>query len=258
MLGKLMKYEIKAFGRIMLPLYGLMVVVSVLFAVIMRLSMNGFAKFLLDKFAVISGFLFVAAVLAVMVVMMIMVIQRFYRNLLGTEGYLMFTLPATTLENILSKGITAVLWILIGGVAGVIAGFSMVAIVSDMDEFIRQINEIITYLHGDEELVRNVLLMILMIVFGLIASISKIYAAIAIGHQLPTHKLFGAVIAFIGIGIFEIIITSIPGVRSLLGTQMFEISKVRMTITTVIVSLLQTVLYGAITWWLLDNKLNLE
>ena len=121
MLGKLLKYEIKAMGRVMLPLYAVMVFAACLFAFNLRLNMSGVAKFIVDRFAIVTGFLFGAAVLAVFVVMVIIVIQRFYKNLLGTEGYLMFTLPARTHEHILSKAISSFLWILIGGAAGLAA-----------------------------------------------------------------------------------------------------------------------------------------
>ena len=258
MLGKLLKYEIKAFGRIMLPLYGIAMVIAVIFATMMRLSMNGFAKFLLDKFAVISGFLFIIVMMAVMVVMVVMIVQRFYRNLLGTEGYLMFTLPATTLDNILSKGITAVIWILIGGVCGTIAGFASIAIISDLDAFLRQFYDVLSYLKIEEAVIRNIALLCLLILFGLVASLCKIYASIAIGHQLQDHRLFGAVAAFIDIGIIEVLITSLPGVRSLLGTNQSEVSYHVAVTTGIIISVLQILIYGAITWWLLDRRLNLE
>ena len=41
MLGKLLKYEIRAMGRIMLPLYLVMIFIAGLFAVNMRMSMSG-------------------------------------------------------------------------------------------------------------------------------------------------------------------------------------------------------------------------
>ena len=258
MLGKLIKYEIKAFGRIMLPLYGIAFAVTLLFSVMIRLSMSGFAKNLIDKFAVIASVLFIAVVIAVMVVMVIMIIQRFYRNLLGTEGYLMFTLPVTTLQNILSKLLTAILWILIGAVVGTVAGLASVAIISNYDEFIRQVREVITTIHGEGNLVTDILRIVVVSLIGMIASITKVYASIAIGHQVSNHRVFGAVLAYIGIGILEVLITSIPGMCNLIGTQLTNGSFQRFFISGILVSLLQIVFYGGVTWYLLDKRLNLE
>ena len=137
MLGKLLKHEIKAMGRIMLPLYAVMIFAACLFAFNLRMNMSGMAKFIAEKFAIVTGVLFGAAVMVVGVVMIVMVIQRFYKNLLGTEGYLMFTLPARTHELILSKALSAFLWMFIGVVSGMIAGFAMVAITSNVAAFAR-------------------------------------------------------------------------------------------------------------------------
>ena len=66
---KLIKYEIKAMGRIMLPLYAVMMFAACLFAVSMKMNLSGPVRVLLERFALITGFLFGAAILAVGVVM---------------------------------------------------------------------------------------------------------------------------------------------------------------------------------------------
>jgi hypothetical protein len=49
---------------------------------------------------------------------LIVLIQRFYKNLLGDEGYLMFTLPVQSWSHILSKLAVSMLWTVVsGGVA---------------------------------------------------------------------------------------------------------------------------------------------
>ena len=139
MLGKLIKYEFKAMGRVMLPLYVVMIFLAGLLSFNLKTGMNDSAQSLLQKFAIILAFLFFAAVMAVFVVMVIMVIQRFYKNLLGTEGYLMFTLPVSTWQHILSKALTAMIWIVLGIAAGTAAGFLMVGILSSVPEFIKEV-----------------------------------------------------------------------------------------------------------------------
>lgn len=46
-----------------------------------------------------------------LVVTAVILIQRFYKNLLGSEGYLMFTLPVTVSQHLFSKTIIAVVMI---------------------------------------------------------------------------------------------------------------------------------------------------
>ena len=255
MLGKLLKYEIKAFGRVMLPLYGALLLVTLVFSLTMRLSMNSFARTIFEKFALISGFLFVAAIIAVMVVMVVMIIQRFYRNLLGTEGYLMFTLPVTTLQHILGKALSALLWISLGMVTGILAGGIMVAIVGDLKEFSQAVDKVFRFLNEDRQIIVNIILVAVVMVFGIMATISKVYAACSIGHQWGSHRLMGAVLAYIGIGIFELILASLFGLQGFMDRNVTFKQAIGFMIG---ISTLQILLYGAVAWLLLDRQLNLE
>ena len=180
MLGKLLKYEIRAMGRIMLPLYLVMIFAAGLFAVNMRLGLSGTAKTVVEKFALITGFLFFAAILAVMVVMTLMVVQRFYRNLLGTEGYLMFTLPVTTLQHIVCKALTSLLWIVIGIGAGVLSGFLMVGILSNIPEFMEELQEAWRMFFSTDGLAVRIVLFAVLVIVGIVESVCKVYAAMAI------------------------------------------------------------------------------
>ena len=103
MLGKLLKYEIKATARWFLPIY----IIIFLFAFINRL-INPFQKVgdtytatveglnFLNFMRGISIFVYFALIVAVIAMTFIIIIQRFYKNLLGDEGYIMFTLPVKT------------------------------------------------------------------------------------------------------------------------------------------------------------------
>ena len=257
MLGKLIKYELKAFGRVMLPLYGLLLAAAGVFSLTIRLSMTAFAKNIIEKFAILSGLLFVVALIAVMVVMIIMIIQRFYRNLLGTEGYLMFTLPVTTLQHILSKAICAFIWIVLGTAAGTLAGLLMIAVVGDLPEFSKQLRDGLKILNLDQDAAGNLIMALAVMVMGIMATLSKVYAAISIGHQWSDHRLFGAVLAYIGIGIIEVAIASIPGLRELVVSA--EGSNIREAFLAGIgISAVQMLVYGAVAWILLERRLNLE
>lgn len=92
MLGKLTKYEFKATCRFFLPLYGALL----LLAAMSRLSqwiMTYNEIGLLHYFSNIFTLVYVLVAVAIFALTLIVMIQRFYKNLLGDEGYLMFTLP---------------------------------------------------------------------------------------------------------------------------------------------------------------------
>ena len=94
MLSRLIGYEMKAFGRILLPLYGVAIILSLLVGI---------------EFNVVSGsqlsestvgtilILFLGLlIMAIFIVTVVLSVGRFYTNLLGREGYLMFSLPTGT------------------------------------------------------------------------------------------------------------------------------------------------------------------
>ena len=267
MLGKLIKYEFKAMGRVMLPLYAVMIFLAGLLSFNLKTGMNDSAQSLLQKFAIILTFLFFAAVMAVFVVMVIMVIQRFYKNLLGTEGYLMFTLPVSTWQHILSKAITAMIWIVLGIAAGTAAGFLMVGILSSVPEFVKQVQDAWRMIVGNKDIGARIAVVVIVLILGVIASLCKVYASIAIGHQFNSHRLLMSVLAYIAIGVVEVLITSIPFVNRFIDNSraFFDTQPAGAYAFTIgsftpfmVISLLQICVYGFVTWYLLDRRLNLE
>jgi ABC-type transport system involved in multi-copper enzyme maturation permease subunit len=62
---------------------------------------------------IIGGILmagYVLLIVGIFVITLIVILQRFYKNLVKEEGYLMFTLPVKPWELITSKLIASVIW----------------------------------------------------------------------------------------------------------------------------------------------------
>ncbi len=53
---------------------------------------------------------YVLLIVGIFVITLIVILQRFYKNLVKEEGYLMFTLPVKPWELITSKLIASVIW----------------------------------------------------------------------------------------------------------------------------------------------------
>ena len=111
MLGKLIKHEFRATGRLMAPLFGALV----LLALVVRANdlvfqhVESYSEFLniLNTLLIIA---YVLALLGVMVFSTVLMIKRFHQNFLTDEGYLMFTLPTSVHSLLWSKLITAALF----------------------------------------------------------------------------------------------------------------------------------------------------
>lgn len=122
---KLLKYEWKACARTCLPLYGVLILMSFVTHLLYSTPQNSTFGFMLPA---ISSMLYMGVMMAAFVVTAVILIQRFYKNLLGSEGYLMFTLPVTVTQHLLSKTIIAVVMIALSG----IAAFLSIGIFADM------------------------------------------------------------------------------------------------------------------------------
>lgn len=266
MLGKLMKYEIKATGRILIPLY----IALLAFALINKIFIGtGFHK--LEGFGsipfILSVFAYGCTMAAVFIVTFFIIIQRFYKNLLGDEGYLMNTLPVSTITNITSKLSIATFWNIVSGIVAILSiiimAFEPTAFNMFFKELFRGLSEAYNEIGGQMFILA--LEAIIATIIYLLKSLTLIYASISIGHLFSKHKILLAFGAFIIINIVTGAISSAFGVafsyshyidafrnlHSLLPIHM-------LFIFGILFNLLFLVIYFIITNYILKNKLNLE
>lgn len=118
MLGKLIKYEFKATGRTFLPLYGAILLVALIQRFLGRSNKGVFEE--LNTLGNFTNLALVGLFIALVVITLIVTIQRFQKNLLSDEGYLMFTLPVKIRSLIITKMFVAVTWVILSGIVGVI------------------------------------------------------------------------------------------------------------------------------------------
>ena len=132
MLTKLLKYEWKATGRVILPIAGGVLVLNLVSSLLGHFVNNtghtmpwvGFLTALLT----LATFL---GMLAVLAVCFFASIQRYYK-LLGEQGYLMLSLPVHAWQHIAAKLICGVLWTLFGFLYfGLCGTFSLSALEAD-------------------------------------------------------------------------------------------------------------------------------
>ena len=101
MLSKLLKYEFKSTGRTFGLCYAGVVAAALLLRILGLLSDSiGFSDtlprsvVLFTEFLTgLSGVAYAVMIVAVCVITFLLILQRFYKNLLSGEGYLMHTLP---------------------------------------------------------------------------------------------------------------------------------------------------------------------
>lgn len=268
MLGKLLKYEVKATARTLLPLYGAMIV----FAMINRIfTSNGHlintANVLFGFTAVIMAMLYSIIMAATFVMTFIIMIQRYYKNLLGDEGYLMHTLPVRPAHHITTKLIVSVFWFIC---TAIVTFISIVIIVYEPGMIKTAFQSLsILFINFKEELgFSPYIALIEMLLIGLsvsITSILLIYCSISIGHLANKHRKltsFGAFLAitFIVEFLFACIGTALDDTAFAIWFSNLDPTPGVHYFTLICIAIngLVSTVYFTISNYVMKNKLNLD
>ena len=264
MLSKLLKYEIKATARTFLPLYLVLLVIA---------CINRFVTFLSpqDYYSaipvIISMTVYIAIIIGTFAITLIVMIQRFYKNLLNNEGYLMFTLPVQTWQHIVSKLLVSMMWTVLSVIAAV-ASVLIIAVRAPLSEIAENIRIIFDRLYAVFGASANLFLLqiVLAVVFSLASNILLIYAAIAIGHLFSRHRIIASIGAYLGIYTITQILSSIA-VAALFGPFVFgyEISNSAVPPFvqgilwfSIIAAAIYSLAFYLVTSFILNRRLNLE
>lgn len=260
MLSKLLKYELKSTARVFLPLYVTLLIVA---------TINGL--FINSEIFNAQGLLmmiFGALLIALFVITVIVLIQRFSKNLLGDEGYLMFTLPVKSSSILISKYLVTILWTVLSGFVSVIAFLLIILISScisggiNISEYMQILSEFMKTIFSSEYLSSATNIM-LVIFISYSTFVFTVYLALSMG-QLPIfnkHRNLASISSFIGINIiFSFIKNAIIMMLVKTHVENMQIYGLSGTIgnfrTFMNIILLIGLFFG--TRFILDKKLNLE
>lgn len=253
MLGKLMKYELKATGRVLLPLYGAILLVSVLGA----FSLERMSEF--EMGALLFVLVYTGLCVALVVLTLVLIIQRFNRNLLKDEGYLMFTLPVSVHSLLFSKLLSALLWCVLGGCVGLlsIALMTMIAMdASQWGEFWAVIHQLIH--NVDLEIAGNLGLIGLLALMEGVSFLMTIYLSLSVG-QIPTFNRYRGLMAFITFLAITVIMSWLTGIPAFLHAgDVSAFSPQAMVGLYILYDAVVSALFYGGTWLILTKKLNLE
>ncbi|MEG3074079.1 MAG: hypothetical protein RR867_07660 [Ruthenibacterium sp.] len=288
MLKKLIKYEFRTTGKIMLPLFGAALILAgttKLFLTVGYLMLRNAPDFVFgNNFLRGAGMLLtvltVFALIALMMVVFINSALRFYKNLLGDEGYLMFTLPATAGQHVFSKLLVSLCWTVGGilfsvGVALLLSG-GVVAVTTITSNGTTSISfGAMLQQYAESGLGNGVYwiipLLVLLVFVGITCQYLMLYLAMAIGAQWPNNRLPASIGAYLGIGFilqicmfFGMLIVGFVGMQTSWFAEMaqFMINNPMAAANTMfgivaVGAVLCSLLFFFVTRWLLSKKLNL-
>ena len=268
MLGKLLKYELKATSRVFIPLYIAILIVSIVNGLSLNLeilNIQGLATIVL-----------MCLFISLFVITIVVTIQRFNKNLLKDEGYLMFTLPVSSKHLILSKYLTSLIWTFLSFVVAFLS-FTIIFMIPtykyfDFSYFINEFNLLFSNMLN-LNILGQFLKIILLMIISYTIFIFNVYLALSVG-QLPIFNRFRNVSSFIGFLVINLLISYAQNIVSLFVNDAsvnieaidninYAINSVTsivskgLNIAIVINIIIILVLFFATTY-ILDKKLNLE
>lgn len=255
MLGKLIKYELKATARTLIPLYIALLSFAIINKIFMGSSNNTNSDLALLRIIpiMVSIFAYGCTMAAVFIITFFVIVQRFYKNLLGDEGYLMNTLPVKAWMNISSKLTVSIIWSVVSGIIAILSIIIMAFSPDIFNNLFSGINNFISnlpqgYFGFAVEL----------ILYGFVSMISgtlMLYLSISIGHLFNTRRILASFAAFIGL---NMIISAIKGVIRAVGDTPIEISIIPNIRGLLVFDILLVVVLFIACNYIIKNKLNLE
>lgn len=285
MLGKLIKHEFVACGRVALPTYAAMLVLSLIGRFLTWLTSR---QYLIDHVPVtfvkiikiLSSLIttvYTIAFVALIVITLLYLVYRFYKNFFTDEGYLMMTLPVRPISLIFSKLVNG--WIYIA-FSGVIAVGSLYITLGHYDQLKDLLSQLSTsfddFVAREGSFLREelgvplwvfVVEVVLFVFFLITRYLISWYMSVGFGMLISkNHKILGTIIAYIIIdvasytlmGIFLAVITSVlPDYYAVIASSGGKALQVTVLGYTIINLILSILLYW-FTTFIMKHKLNLD
>ncbi|MGE4485104.1 MAG: hypothetical protein AB7C97_08345 [Oscillospiraceae bacterium] len=263
MLGKLLKHEFRATGRIMWPLYLVLLFLSFCANLSIR-QFDSADSIILNILGGLIMTVYVIAIIGVCVMSVVLMINRFRTNLMSNEGYVMFTLPVSVHQLVWSKIIVSTVWFVATFLAVALSGLIVSFRVEYVTDFIASLQELFRQftayfaLNGAAFLLET-----LVLVFLSSAAVCLLfYAAMAVGHSFANHKILLSVAFFFVFQLAAQLVVSISAL-GLNGLDMnWNLEPVGAVHAAMGVGIACTLIYGAvfyvITTVMLKKHLNLE
>lgn len=259
MLNKLLKYEFKSTGRTFLPIYGALLITSFLTRLFV-FNKDFSNSFFLGIFQVVLSSLFGFLLMAVFILTLVVSLQRFYKNLLGEEGYLSMTLPVKPWQHILCKSLTSLVWYIFSSIAAILAFVILAYEKGMLGDFFKAIVTLIRRGSLNAQILTACGEFFLFAALGILAFTMMLYASMALGQLNANKRLLTSFGAFLAL---NFLVQILMGVLGNLAVQWVFPMSSRWALNvalllSIVVELFFLAGFFAITNYILSRKLNLE
>ncbi len=194
MVKKLFKHECISYSRILVPVFGIMLLLSVFLRVLQLFESESVFYGIVFGFSV---FAFVLACIACFFITLVLSVIRFYRNLYTSEGYLTFALPVTNTQHLWIKIFTPLLFQTTSVITVCVS-----ALIAMGGELVSEIFKAIAYLLGNIDIsaihiVLYIVEFLLLLIISYCGEMLLFYSCVSIGQTRKKNRVGFAVIVYV-------------------------------------------------------------
>lgn len=279
MFGKLLKYDLRSMWK----QFGLVWPAALLTAAVNRILLQARLPFepnetLGTKASDLMLLVFFGILVAMLVLTVVYIIQRFYKGLLGDEGYLMHTLPVKPWQLVGSKLTCAMLVMFISLIVAVASMLLLMPF--SLEEFRTLWTEFAAlFRKAPAEQVGSFTLLLLEFVLAALAAMVRaflqVYLAMAVGHLFSKNRVAASVVAYVAINaavttVSDLLLGTSTGITltsvalqtsdaiHITGQQPYLAAFDDLLLISLIAEVVLSALFFLATNYILKNKLNLE
>ncbi|MBQ8813675.1 MAG: hypothetical protein IJZ85_04180 [Lachnospiraceae bacterium] len=262
MLGKLIKYDLKANRNLFLLMYGILLASALGTRVVISdvvQELEGYSNVgLVAAFLMMS---YMVALVTVSTMGYVLVIRRFYHNLFGSEGYLSFTLPVTAAQHFIAKTLSGLIWLFGSMMVQIISLLILFSGVFSRDMFGENMDMLIE-LYEPMINGQDLILQLVLAILNSVVSLMMIYFAVCLGQMARRRRILTAVICYFGM---SFIFSMIEGVvtEAFITMDIYALESlihydVGYYLMNVLLVVLKMIIFGGGSILIMQKKLNLE
>ena len=277
MISKLVRFEARSTFRLLVIVWAAMLAMAILISIVGLITggsgyqdvmHSSTALHVIDKIVnTLMWILYVALFVAQIVLTLAIVVLRFYRGLLGDEGYLMHTLPVSTRCLITSKGIIATIAILGSIIVGAVS-IMMIAFSFDPQSLRLALTELAGAIKIEPLIILYIFEGLIAFLLSILAGVYQIYVSMAIGQMANRNRILISLGTYIGIGFVMSVFGTILGVLApltgldqIIAEAIYNMNQ-QLTIQLVMIGVILSaaiplVVFHVVTEKLLSRRLNL-
>ena len=257
MMGKLIKHELNATARLVLPFLAVSALSGIFFSLLWE--KGGSMILLRDIVGAVMGI----ALTGLCVIGLAIIIGRFYRNVMTDTGYLTMTLPVNAHEFVLAELIMCLLWGVITAVV-LFAAFLLPGInFADLarTETLESIKQVFRAVFREPSAFLIVIEAVIALILAFFLYCLRFYGAMAVGQLADSRRILLSIAAYVlwGIVIVLLFLYALKGWGDLMSFDEYTMSRAAGALGLFDLTLLMidAVLYFP-TVLLIGRKLNLR